>query len=400
VRTADGVFCSTKHRDSARLLRRAAAEPLPPVDISEEISTALAIRTEQRDQIIKFIAPPIGATAESWFMGKSPDTVVSYRSSARHLVKWAQGKRYIVGGGDEIDGLRRIFLSYGQADVTALLEEWVREQKEEVQRTARKRKPRSAAGIKTRCAGVFGICKMLFKARQILYLPVFDRPRVRAENPLDRVRRYSHVEPAYDTFMAKIDELALKRSADPIDVRDRTIVRLSGQMGLRRIEIVRLDVEHVDAVAALLTIHGKARDGTETRRISPSTMAALNRWIDVRSNLVGDTGPLFYGSAERLGPTPARMQRHSLNRMMHRHAKKFGIELGPHDLRRVFCTEANARYSPAEAMALTRHKSMDTLKLYDLREGEAMVANADEVGDAIARRGKNLISTPEQAGDE
>jgi len=80
--------------------------------------------------------------------------------------------------------------------------------------------------------------------------------------------------------------------------RDRALVRLLYDLGLRRGEAVGLDLEDVDLQAGTVSVLGKGRTEREYLTLPEPTKAALEAWVAVR----GDSpGPLFV-NMDRAGP--------------------------------------------------------------------------------------------------
>jgi integrase/recombinase XerC len=75
---------------------------------------------------------------------------------------------------------------------------------------------------------------------------------------------------------------AAKAQSGPLGRRNYAIIRLAGELGLRRKEIVGLDFDDVDLVTRTIRIRGKARRQLETLSCTPTTTDALGRWLEVR----------------------------------------------------------------------------------------------------------------------
>lgn len=99
------------------------------------------------------------------------------------------------------------------------------------------------------------------------------------------------------------EEYRARVEADGVSVRDRAICALAAERGLRRAEIVSLDVEHVerDGAGAVVAVHvaRKGRRGARERlTLAESTGDAVAEWINRR----GEGEGLFPGyGGTRLG---------------------------------------------------------------------------------------------------
>jgi integrase/recombinase XerC len=69
--------------------------------------------------------------------------------------------------------------------------------------------------------------------------------------------------------------------------RDRAILRLLHDLGLRRGEVVALDLEDVDLEAGTVWVLGKGRTQKEQLTLPEPTRAALAAWISVRGHKQG-----------------------------------------------------------------------------------------------------------------
>jgi len=77
---------------------------------------------------------------------------------------------------------------------------------------------------------------------------------------------------------------ALEGRQDAKGLRDRAIVRLLFDLGLRRSEAVGLDCEHVDLEARTVAVRGKGRADREPLTLPPETTAALKAWLSADGN--------------------------------------------------------------------------------------------------------------------
>jgi integrase/recombinase XerC len=73
-------------------------------------------------------------------------------------------------------------------------------------------------------------------------------------------------------------------------VRDFALLRILFDLGLRRGEVVTLDLEHIDLEAVTVSILGKGRLQRETLNMPRATIDALRAWISERGT---EPGPLF-----------------------------------------------------------------------------------------------------------
>lgn len=139
--------------------------------------------------------------------------------------------------------------------------------------------------------------------------------------------------------------------------RDLAILRLLHDLGLRRGEVVSLDVEHFNLEATTVSVLGKGRAARVNLTLPPETVAALRGWLAVR----GDTaGPLFV-NFDRAGKG-SRLTGGSLYRLTQ------GLGLGrPHGIRHLSVTTALDLMGGdvRKVQRFSRHRDMRVLTVYD-----------------------------------
>ncbi len=160
----------------------------------------------------------------------------------------------------------------------------------------------------------------------------------------------------------------------PAHCRDRAIVRLLYDLGLRRKEVCGLDVADVGTDAGTVAILGKGRTEQETLTCPPPTAAAVRAWLDTGIPVAG--GPLFVA----LDPAHRghRLTGQSVYALVKQLGDAAGIRARPHGLRHASISRAldllngNIR----EAARFSRHKRVETLMLYDdaRRDGAGAIA--------------------------
>lgn len=149
----------------------------------------------------------------------------------------------------------------------------------------------------------------------------------------------------------------LSQREDPKSRRDLAILRLLHDLGLRRGEIVSLDLEHLDLANGTISILGKGKTARVNLTLPPETKMALEGWLKVRGQ---EPGALFMnfdrarkGSRLTGAGLYALTQSYSLGR--------------PHGIRHLAITEALDRTSGnvRSVQRFSRHKSLAVLNIYD-----------------------------------
>ena len=152
-------------------------------------------------------------------------------------------------------------------------------------------------------------------------------------------------------------------------MRDRAILRLLYDLGLRRAEVAHLDREDVDLEAGRLDVLGKGRREKDTLTLPEPTRATLRHWLEVRGDAAG---PLFH-NFDRAGKGSGRLSPRAINYLVTGLGRKVGVKVTPHGLRHTAITEA-VKSAQANGIGLeevrdfSRHADVKTLMIYRDRE--------------------------------
>ncbi|MCX6340636.1 MAG: tyrosine-type recombinase/integrase [Candidatus Aureabacteria bacterium] len=150
--------------------------------------------------------------------------------------------------------------------------------------------------------------------------------------------------------------------ASPKGKRDKAIIRLMYDLGLRRGEVASLSLENVDLEGKRAWIQGKGRSGErEAITLPEQTIEALRQWLEVRGQ---DPGPLFtnyahFSKGEGLTGT-------GLWYIVRRLGERAGLVTRPHGIRHASITEAlEVTKDPRAVQRFSRHRDLETLMRYD-----------------------------------
>ncbi|CDH27260.1 Integrase/recombinase [Xenorhabdus bovienii str. Jollieti] len=157
-------------------------------------------------------------------------------------------------------------------------------------------------------------------------------------------------------------------------LRDAAIIGVLVGCGLRRSEIISLDLKHVIRREQALRVMGK---GNKERLsyMPEGTWERLNRWID---EIRGDyAGPLFTRIRRDDDVTDNRLSDQAIYHILETRRIESGLEkFAPHDLRRTF---ASAMLDNGEDIVTVKdamgHSSITTTQKYD-RRGDERLKNA------------------------
>jgi integrase len=159
----------------------------------------------------------------------------------------------------------------------------------------------------------------------------------------------------------------------PAGARDAAMLACGYPGGLRRDEIVRLDLADYDPETGALTCkHGK---GNKQRIVYLTNGAtrAMSDWISIRGS---EPGPLFYPVNKSGVITPRRINNQAYYNFCIKRGTQAGVEFSPHDLRRSFGTDLlDAGADVFVVQRLMGHASPATTQRYD-RRPEAAKAKA------------------------
>lgn len=198
------------------------------------------------------------------------------------------------------------------------------------------------------------------------YQRAADLEPVRGERPL-RGRAIDRGE-----VLALVD--ACRRDASDLGVRDTALLAALYTGGLRRAELVALDLQDHDPTTGALVIRrgkgGKAR----TVYLTNGAARALEAWRAARGL---EAGPLFYRGRKGGHLVPSRMTGQAVLDVLRRRCATAGVKpCSPHDWRRTFVGELlDAGADLATVRALAGHADPSTTARYD-RRGERAKATA------------------------
>ena len=161
--------------------------------------------------------------------------------------------------------------------------------------------------------------------------------------------------------------VAACQDGTPTGARDAAILAVSYSCGLRRAEVVSLDLAHYDRVASVFTVHGK-RNKTRTVPIQNGARSAVEDWLTMRGEW---EGPLFVGIRKGQHMTRRRMTAQAIYHIFTERAARAGVsEFSPHDLRRTFAGDLlDAGADIVTVQKMMGHANVTTTARYD-RRGE------------------------------
>ncbi len=309
--------------------------PVPPPETAR--STALTVHARQTPT----------ALIDSFLAGRNEQTLRAYRQDL-------EGFRAFVGA-ESLDAAAALLLSrsLGEANELALR-----------YRASLVEQNLAAATVNRRLAALRSLVKLARTLGMVSW--TLEVANVRAE-------AYRDTRGPGRGGVGRLLKLLDERQ-DAKAIRDRATVRLLYDLGLRRGEVLSLDVEHIDLEAGTVAVLGKGRSGRLKLTLPEPTREALRAWLEVRGI---EAGPLFV-NFDRAGKG-WRLTGRSLHRILQGLGERVGLKLRPHGLRHAAITEAldltdgNVR----AVQRFSRHRDLRVLNLYD--------DNRTDLGGEVAR---------------
>lgn len=188
--------------------------------------------------------------------------------------------------------------------------------------------------------------------------------------------------------------------------RDRAVLRMIYDLGLRRGELVNLDVKdlHFNGQGASVDVVGKGKTQSDKLSLPAVTRAALELWLAVHPT---GTGALFR-NFDPAHKGDGRLSADGVYLLVRTYGAAAGITVRPHGLRHTSITEAvKAAYAAGigldEVRQFSRHKDVKTLMIYRDRDrdvqgtlAELVAAStssgqADKAADPPAPRRKRAV---------
>jgi integrase/recombinase XerC len=160
-----------------------------------------------------------------------------------------------------------------------------------------------------------------------------------------------------------VDEMAhlLENPGEDVwSLRDAAMFELMYSSGLRRAELIGLDVAGLDMSTAEVQVTGK---GSRTRivPVGRRALAALERWLAVRETVARDTPAMFVGTrGARISPGVLSL---ALKRLARR--QEITARVHPHALRHAFASHVLQSSGDLRAVQeMLGHASLSTTQVY------------------------------------
>jgi site-specific recombinase XerD len=291
-----------------------------------------------------------------------PDPVVSYlgrlgsgsRRGQRHALDVIA--RLLTNGSADADGVNWATLQYAQAAAlrAALVERYAP--------NTTKRMLAALRGVLKECWRL-GILSYDEYARAADVAPVVGQLPARG-----RALSEAELEALFSTCQA---------DATAAGVRDAAVLAMLYGLGLRRAELVQLDVTDFNWEDGVLAIRGKGNQA-RTAHVVEETLIIVARWLRLRGLTAG---PLFVRLSKSGHIIVKRLTCEGVAQILSRRAAQAKVErFSCHDLRRSFVTDLLAAGADlALVQQLAGHKQISTTAIYDKRGEGAKIRAAQLV---------------------
>ncbi len=171
-------------------------------------------------------------------------------------------------------------------------------------------------------------------------------------------------------------------AATPTGIRDAAIIAILYACGLRRAELVTLDLADFDTHESRLLVRGK-RNKQRLVPVVNGARASLEDWLAVRGS---EAGALFVGVGNK--NRGGRLTTQAIYAMLKSRAEKAGIpDFSPHDFRRSYVGDLlDLGVDIVTVQKLAGHASVETTARYDRRPERVKQAAAEKIHVPYRRR--------------
>ena len=158
------------------------------------------------------------------------------------------------------------------------------------------------------------------------------------------------------------------QSDHPLDLRDAALIGILRGAGLRRAEVIKLQLKDFNCQTGALAIQRGKGDKDRMVYLPETAISLVNNWLKVRGRTAGALlCPVRKGGKIQL----RAMTSDAVLKILRRRAEQAGIEsFSPHDFRRTFCSDLlDAGVDIVTVQKLAGHANPNTTAKYD-RRGE------------------------------
>ena len=308
--------------------------------------------------------PDTTRLVDAFLSGRNKQTLKAYRGDLEDFRVFVET--------DTLDEAARLLLGRGHGEANGLALSY---------KSALVDRGLSPASINRRLAALRSLVKL---ARTLGLVPwTLEIQNVKAQPYRDTKG------PGREGFVLMLDALDKRRGNKAI--RDRAIIRLLYDLGLRRAEVVSLNIEDVDLEAGAVAVLGKGKTEKTRLTLPPETKEAIEDWLSVRGD---EPGALFL-NFDRAGKG-RRLTGRGLYSMIRKLGESLGIKVWPHGLRHAAITSALdlTGGDVRKVQRFSRHRDLQTLVVYD----DNRVDLGGQVARMVASNGENDREISQEEG--
>lgn len=191
-----------------------------------------------------------------------------------------------------------------------------------------------------------------------------ERNPFEAEN-IRRPRRPRRIK--RDLSLASLQAVLDAAASDdsPMAIRDYALLILLADTGMRRMEVVGLNVGHINREKRTIAVLIAKGDNQRNGYLKAATIRAVERWLAIHPQGRKKTAPLFISLTGR--SAGQRLSARRVNGILARWSREAGLEerLHPHDVRRMFATVFSSTGGGMNILQeLMGHEDMETTMGY------------------------------------
>lgn len=303
----------------------------------------------------------------AWRQNKAESTLRTYAASLKHFRKFC-------GVPTSQEALESLLV--GKMEATEILMDYVDSMKDA-----------SPSTVRSRVAAVLSILDIANELDVIKWKVKIRR--------LPKAEIYRDTAGPRTSGFTRIVAYFADASGNIWKTRDRAMVMLMAMAGLRRAEVVSLDINHVDVKSGVIMVLGKGHRQRKPVPISTQLIKWLSEWMDLRRQYLttlnkssSNQTALFL--SHRRGKAGNRLVAHGLYQIVKAISRKTDLKLWPHALRHFGITKViTDSGNPTMAAAFARHADLRvTLRYVDNLQDQAKAA-ADIMDKAAEDAAKN-----------
>jgi integrase/recombinase XerD len=184
------------------------------------------------------------------------------------------------------------------------------------------------------------------------------------------IKRYGNNDDAHTRKLISVDDMAMLINST-IDIRDKAIITLLAKTGIRRNELVTLDLSDIDFVEQKIRLKPTAKRTNRTIFFDEETAFLLRRWVKIRTGMNRKDDPALF-----LNAYGGRLNRNGIYDAVVKAAERIGLHepksdrledhFTPHCCRHWFTTHLRRAGMPREFIQELRGDAKrETIDIYD-----------------------------------